>query len=272
MHTTIKALTWNKLLEVHKLFANANNDRKSTDIVYDQIKYKDVEITFYKNQTVYIKGHLSDDIKSKLLTLLDRNLYIGVDEVGVGETIGPVVACACWFDNIKDKEKALFINIKDSKKMNLNEITEVADKIKKLAKYECKIIEPKKFNELQEQLQNSKAINAILINNILTNVPTKDEIIIDAFATKGNYLKYIKDAGIKVTRDDLTFVEKSEEKYLEVAAAAILSKKAFNDWVIDYCKKNNIKLELKNNINTYKIFSELKDKDKHDNLIKKWRA
>ena len=54
--------------------------------------------------------------------IIDKNLYVGVDEVGVGENVGPYVSCAISYENYESKKKVVLKGIKDSKKMKHLEI------------------------------------------------------------------------------------------------------------------------------------------------------
>ncbi|MDK2791630.1 MAG: ribonuclease [Deferribacteres bacterium] len=130
-------------------------------------------------------------------------LILGVDEVGRGCLAGPVVACACLFD-----EKFSYPEIKDSKKLS---------------------------EKKRESLYNYILSNCIeysfgvvcsyIIDRVNILNATKQAMQIAISGIKSDYDKVVIDAvKLKNLKKPSESPVKAEDKYLSVAAASILAK------------------------------------------------
>jgi ABC-type proline/glycine betaine transport system substrate-binding protein len=70
------------------------------------------------------------------------------------------------------------------------------------------------------------------------------------------------------------FTTKAEDKYMEVAAGAIVAKAMYNLWVVEYLNEQGIDFKIKNKLDVQGLWKSIKDgkiiiKDK-DSFIKDW--
>lgn len=283
MNLFIKAYNKNVFLNFYKKINNQNeNTKRENDVIFDIINWKNYQITFYKNNSIYIKEifettdnkFLNEELKNIIqTTLVDKNMYIGFDEVGVGETIGPIVVCGFRFKDIDKKNEAILLNIKDSKKMTRFEINNVAKKIINLGEYYYILLTPKQFNDLKIKIDNVKAINAILQNEIQLKFKNlKNVRIVDMFVNESKYQEYLTKYSKNIYNGKLTFIEQAEEKYLEVACAAIIAKYHYNNWVLGELNKFNIKIDFDKKISQEKM-KKYFDKNEilKETFYKKWK-
>ncbi len=274
MYLTIKAPTKDKFLKFHSFF---NRIEKSEDqIKFDEFKYdNNLKISFYKNLTIMFNGEINTTIKERMKILVDENLYIGIDEVGVGEGFGPFIACGFTFNNLSDKFDSLFFGIRDSKKLDLLKIKEISKKLETKGKFYCVIIEPKKFNDIwKNKINNVKAINAISQNQICLNFKNeKRDVIMDQFVNSKKYFEYLNTYTKNIYDGRIIFETKSEDKYLEVAASAIIAKNKFNDWTLNLLQKNNIKFPIGDRINNLQLsnyFKKYLNNELKEMVLKEW--
>lgn len=245
---------------------------KPGEHVLDEIVYKGVNITFYKTGTVLFNGNYKL-LEKEIETLIDPKLYVGIDEVGVGENIGPYVSCAVKFNNYNSKKNVVMHGIKDSKKMKAHEVAEAAEVIKANAEVHCVVLEPQDFNVKYKQVKNMKALNALAQNSILLNYPKDNEFVTDEFVNENKYKEYMETFNVKEVRD-IKLVQKAEDKYMEVAAGAIVAKAYFNNWLVEFTNEHNLPLQIKDRVNANKLWSDIKEGrvqfDKPELLLKDW--
>ncbi|MBQ5543677.1 MAG: ribonuclease HIII [Mycoplasmataceae bacterium] len=156
---------------------------------------------------------------------------IGADEVGVGDYFGGIVTCAVFLDETLTK-KISYLDIKDSKKLSNQKVIEIAKQLIKLVPYNAKIISPKQYNFLYDKYNNSHVIKTYAHNYAISQLKTRlnlnDAIVIlDEYATKENYNKYLAILNEKNPVKIDIFEEKAERKYLCVAAASIIARYYF---------------------------------------------
>ena len=169
--------------------------------------------------------------KDKKQVIIDPKIYnassIGSDEVGTGDYFGPIVVTATYVsrDNIKWLES---LGVKDSKKLNDNQIMELVPKIIKKIPYSTIVLSNKEYNEKYSADINMNKIKAILHNKVLVNMHEKyesDYIVVDEFAKKFVYYNYLK--GLPRVERNITFMTKAENKCLSVACASMISRYVF---------------------------------------------
>lgn len=274
MYLTIKAYSMNAFKEFYSLYAN--NKFRKNEIIFDEIIVDNVKIIFYNNLTIFFNGILSQKLINSIDILIDKQLYVGSDEVGIGEGVGPIVVCAVKFTNYFAKKKVILSNIKDSKKMNYMDINRASNIIKENSIFKIEVLEPKKFNILYKKIKNIKLINAILHNKVIDEFSKNDIKIIDAFASEKKFNEYLLSQNIikSMSKEKIILEQKAEEKYYEVAAAAIIAKDYYNEWLINWAQKNKIKLSINKKINAQKLYLDWKNKKieiKNPNeIIKDW--
>ncbi len=264
---------------------NLNNLREvksGNQYIYKVYYFNENKIIFYHNLTFTIEGtHLGLDLEREIVKFfMDDNLYIGSDEVGVGESIGPIVVCGVTFKNKLQKEHFFKLGMIDSKKINYNKILMLGKEIKESVPHKCVILSVEKFNRyyLEENI-NIKLLNSIFHNRIHEELGKnfKNRIsVIDEFVSKKKYLEYIDSSVNDVFfENEYIFETKAENKYIEVAAASILAKYIFNKHIVDVLEKNKISINkyIKNSINYNQIAGDInKNIIKIDDvLIKTWK-
>ncbi len=245
---------------------------RSQQYIIDEVFYKGVKITLYTTLTVLIKGDVSN-IMEEIDLLIDTKMYVGVDELGVGENIGPYVVCAVKFNDYKSKVNVVLHGIKDSKKMSHKEIIDASKVIMKNSKYECIGLAPSDFNKEYSKIKNMKALNAIAQNDLHMKFKDDPNHVTDEFVNQRKYFEYLSNFG-KEPFEDIFFTTKAEDKFVEVAAAAIISKAKYNNWLIDYLDKHNIYYKIDKKLNSNEIWTRIKNnkiilKDRNE-LVKDW--
>ncbi|NQX83289.1 MAG: hypothetical protein HRS50_01055 [Mycoplasmataceae bacterium] len=231
MYTSIKAYSQKSFMKFY-LKLNGSKTYSDKKITFDVIDYDDIQITFYCNLTILFRGFLSKKIKLLIDIIIDKELYVGSDEVGVGETIGPMVAVALRFNSYEDKKIVILNGIKDSKKMSAKEIQEKAKFIMNHSTYYVANMIPETFNKKYKLLPNVKAINALMQNQLHKKFEGKGyKHITDQFVNEKKYKEYILNSNNKPFKGNLLLLTKAEEKYLEVSAAAIIDKSIYNIWI-----------------------------------------
>jgi ribonuclease HIII len=155
---------------------------------------------------------------------------IGSDEAGTGDYFGPMTVAAT-FVNEDQFQLVKELGVKDSKLLNDQQISEIAQKLIKVVPYSLLILHNPKYNELQQKGYNQGKMKAFLHNKTLHNVVTKingtqcDGVLIDQFCEPGVYFNYLK--GQEINLPNLYFKTKAESAHLSVAAASIIARYAF---------------------------------------------
>ena len=153
---------------------------------------------------------------------------IGSDEVGTGDYFGPIVVTAAYVskENIPFLEE---IGVKDSKKLNDDQILEIVPKFIKKIPYESIILTNKEYNNNYSTDLNMNKIKALLHNKVLYKLSSQikdyEYIIVDQFAESYVYFNYLKQSS-NVVRN-ITFFTKGEDKHLAVACASLISRYIF---------------------------------------------
>ncbi|BDU67688.1 MAG: hypothetical protein TYPL_3410 [Candidatus Tyloplasma litorale] len=277
MYLSIKSYSKEKFLEFYQAIGGRKT-KSNDDIVFDNKIYDNVKITFYTNLNILFNGKINKKLEKLIDIIIDKELYVGSDEVGIGESIGPIVVVALKFKNYDSKKKVILNGIKDSKKLSAKEIDQKSKFIKKYSDFKIMIMPPNKFNNIYKKLNNIKAINALMQNELHKKFENENNIhITDQFVNENKYNEYILNSNNEPFKGKLILLTKAEEKYLEVAAAAIIAKSIFNNWLINKFKEDGIKINIENNkrLNSWKLFQELNNGtikvDNKNEYIKKWK-
>jgi ribonuclease HIII len=197
-------------------------------------KSNQTTITAYNSMKVVFQGENADYEASiwtnEAFTKPTSNYHehiIGSDEVGKGDYFGPLIVCASFVDqDIIELAKGL--GIKDSKKMTDSDILKIGEILSKKVCFSLLKVDNVLYNTLKEQGLNVNEILAKTHNKAILNLVKKlnqePKAIVDEFASRKNYLKYL-------SNDDVyphtTLVPKAEDKYLAVAISSILARYQF---------------------------------------------
>lgn len=170
----------------------------------------------------------------------------GSDEVGTGDTFGPVVVvCA-----IVDKDDICFLdelNIKDSKELTDKQITDIGNKLINKIKHSFIMLKNNAYNKATETF-NLNEIKAALHNLCYVNLESKyntlpELCIIDDFCGENKYFEYLeRNKEIKDIYRNVKLETKAENKYISVAVASIIARYYFIKEFDELCKRYNMDL------------------------------
>ena len=152
---------------------------------------------------------------------------IGSDEVGTGDFFGPVCVVASYVD-IAGLAKLEKLGVKDSKKLNDEDILRIGPTLIKEFDYSSLSLDNLKYNEVHEGGLNMNAIKAKMHNRCLHNVHLRHQkamLCQDQFAEEDLYYSYLKDE--KDVEKDIIFETKGESKFPSVALASCIARYSF---------------------------------------------
>ena len=169
--------------------------------------------------------------------------HFGVDESGKGDLFGPLVIAGVYVDG--DLARQLRdAGVRDSKGIGTDKkIRELAEVIRKSgAPSEIIVIGPEKYNQLYAKIGNLNRLlawgHARIIENLCARVPSCPRALSDKFADARVLQKALLENGRKIQLDQRT---KAESDYA-VAAASILAREGFIDWLDKHGKELGITL------------------------------
>jgi ribonuclease HIII len=160
---------------------------------------------------------------------------IGSDEVGTGDFFGPITVVAAY---VKKEQIPLLkeLGVRDSKDLNDEKIVAIAKVIKNVVPFSLMTLKNDKYNQVQKSGMSQGKMKAVLHNQAILNVlekisPEKPEaILIDQFVQPSSYFQHIK--GQKaIAKENVYFSTKAEGIHLAVAAASILARYAFIQYI-----------------------------------------
>lgn len=160
---------------------------------------------------------------------------IGSDEVGTGDFFGPITVVAAY---VKKEDIPLLkeLGVRDSKDLNDEKIIAIAKVIKDIVPFSLMTLRNEKYNQVQRSGMSQGKMKAILHNQAILNVlekisPVKPEaILIDQFVQPSTYFQHIKGQRA-IANQDVYFSTKAEGIHLAVAAASILARYAFIQYI-----------------------------------------
>ncbi|MEH7332652.1 ribonuclease HIII [Neobacillus drentensis] len=211
-------------------------------------------ITAYKSGKVLFQGNASETeagrwggnpapvsskgksaAKGDLPAGIGEMSVIGSDEVGTGDFFGPITVVAAY---VKKEHIPLLkeLGVRDSKDLNDEKIIEIAKVIKDVIPFSLMTLKNEKYNQVQQKGMSQGKMKAILHNQAILNVlgkisPEKPEaILIDQFVQAGTYFQHVKGQK-EVAKENVYFSTKAEGIHLAVAAASILARYAFIQYI-----------------------------------------
>jgi len=168
---------------------------------------------------------------------------VGSDEVGVGDYLAPLVVTSVYVD-AKQIEKLRAIGVKDSKSMTDSRICAIAEQIKDILPHKTVVFENKYYNAMIEKGLNAHVVKSFLHNKTLSELTSilpvyPEYLIVDEFASKGHHLKYLNQLPKKpvILEKNLHFVKNGESVHIAVAAASILARQAFVEYMDNLSEK-----------------------------------
>lgn len=244
--------TLNEIIEMKNYYNSFLMDKNPPGSVF-AAKTPSCTITAYKSGKVLFQGNSSEveagkwgvshaaptkynpvktkSAKGDLPDGIGQMSVIGSDEVGTGDFFGPITVVAAY---VKRADIPLLkeLGVRDSKDLNDEKIIAIAREIKNIIPYSLLTLKNDKYNQLQQSGMTQGKMKAILHNKAIANVlkkisPEKPEaILIDQFVQSGTYFQHLK--GQKsIMKENVFFSTKAEGIHISVAAASILARYAF---------------------------------------------
>jgi ribonuclease HIII len=171
--------------------------------------------------------------------------HFGVDESGKGDFFGPLVIAGVYVDP-GIARKFLDAGVVDSKRIGSDaRIRTLADMIRKssLGLVETVLIGPAKYNELYEKFGNLNRLlgwgHARVIENLLARKPGCLRSLSDQFADAGVIRASLLKHGRKITIEQRPRAESD----IAVAAASIVAREAFINWLDRKSKELGLRLQ-----------------------------
>ena len=171
--------------------------------------------------------------------------HFGVDESGKGDFFGPLVIAGAYVDR-GIAHKLLDAGVVDSKRISSDaRIRALADIIRKTSQglVEKVLIGPAKYNELYEKFGNLNRLlgwgHARVIENLLARKPACPRSLSDQFADA----RVIKESLLRHGRKIMIEQRPRAESDIAVAAASILAREAFINWLERKGKELGLRLE-----------------------------
>jgi ribonuclease HIII len=171
--------------------------------------------------------------------------HFGVDESGKGDFFGPLVISGAYVDQ-GIARKLLDAGVVDSKRVSSDaRIRVLADTIRKssLSLVETVLIGPTKYNELYEKFGNLNKLlgwgHARVIENLLAKKPDCPRALSDQFADARVVEQSLLRHGRKIKIEQ----RPKAESDIAVAAASILAREAFINWLERKGKEIGLRLD-----------------------------
>jgi ribonuclease HIII len=170
--------------------------------------------------------------------------HFGIDESGKGDFFGPLVIAGVYVDR-EVARTFLDAGIQDSKRIGSDKrIRDLAKIIRSTpgAIGDAVTVGPERYNDLYEKFGNLNSLlgwgHARVIENLLARRPDCPRALSDKFADASVIEKALLKHGQKIRLEQRTRAESD----LAVAAASILAREAFIDWLESRGKALGVKL------------------------------
>lgn len=171
--------------------------------------------------------------------------HFGIDESGKGDFFGPLVIAGVYVD-AGIARKLLNSGVQDSKRISSDaRIHALAETIRKttMGLFDTVLIGPARYNDLYEKFGNLNKLlgwgHARVIENLLAKKPDCPRSLSDQFADSTVIEKSLLQHGSKIDIQQRTKAESD----IAVAAASILAREAFIDWLDRLGKKFGVRLD-----------------------------
>lgn len=250
----------NQVNQLRDILEQENYEFKHKDYAIFSAKKNRLNITVYeKGPKVLIQGK---DTKEFVKFILEPKIlgfakldyeeqlfpkmfepHFGIDESGKGDFFGPLVIAGAYTD--KNLARSLIdAGITDSKKISDSKIKKLSKIIKESSgiEYEIILISPEKYNELYSKIGNLNNLlawgHAKCIENLCQKKPECQRALSDQFAKSSVLESSLGNKGQKILLEQRT---KAEED-VAVAAASVLARNHFVDWMDKNSNKLGIEL------------------------------
>jgi ribonuclease HIII len=171
--------------------------------------------------------------------------HFGIDESGKGDFFGPLVIAGVYVDKGIARQ-LMDAGVQDSKRIGSDaRIRKLADTIRKvtISLTNKVLIGPAAYNRLYRDFGNLNSLlgwgHARVIENLLEKKPDCPRALSDQFADGRVIERALLEHGRKIRIEQRTKAESD----IAVAAASILAREAFIDWLESHGKKMGVQLE-----------------------------
>src|SRR5947207_590465 len=170
--------------------------------------------------------------------------HFGVDESGKGDFFGPLVIAGVFVDR-KTARQLLDLGVQDSKRIGSDaRIHALAKEIRRIAREGTDVVAigPARYNELYKKFGNLNSLlgwgHARVIENLLSRKPDCRRSLSDKFADSRVIVNALLRHGRKILIEPRTRAQSD----IAVAAASVLAREAFIDWLERKGKELGVKL------------------------------
>lgn len=152
---------------------------------------------------------------------------LGFDESGKGDYFGPLVFAGAIVPEELEPE-LLKLGVSDSKKISDSKIKSLFALIKDKIEWQVRVLEPIIYNSLYEEWGNLNLLLVEQYREFLKDFPNAkyNSIILDRFSSSDRQNKMIS-AGVNTS----FIIEPQAERYTAVAAASVIARYHFIDWL-----------------------------------------
>lgn len=161
-----------------------------------------------------------------------NSCYMGTDESGKGDYFGPLVIAAVCV-NEQTRERLAALEVRDSKKITDKKARRIADRL--VAEIPCSVVTigSEKYNELYSKIRNLNRLLAWGHARVIENLLVECNVAL-AVADQFGDPKYIENALMQKGRKIRLIQETKAERYIGVAAASIIARARFLDFLDRY--------------------------------------
>ncbi len=170
--------------------------------------------------------------------------HFGIDESGKGDFFGPLVIAGVYVDR-SSARKLMEAGVQDSKRIGSDaRIRSLAEVIRETSRegVDMVAIGPARYNELYRKFGNLNSLlgwgHARVIENLLGRRPDCPRALSDKFADQRVIERALLEHGQRIQLEQRTKAESD----VAVAAASILAREAFIDWLERKGKELGVKL------------------------------
>jgi len=241
MNTIVMKMGKDDLQNLIKALTSQQGNNNNPYVTF-AAKVKGVTVLVYTSGKVVFQGANAETIaeqfgyqsasQSTSDTANGQNMpLIGSDEVGNGSYFGGLAVVASF---VTPGDHALLkkLGVDDSKNLTDSKIRQIAPILENNIKHKALLLSPQKYNQVvgKGKMHNAVSVKVALHNQaiylLLQDGVKPEKIVIDAFTSRQNYQKYLKNEANQFA-NPLTLEEKAEGKYLAVAVSSIIARNLF---------------------------------------------
>ncbi|MDB4784911.1 ribonuclease HIII [Akkermansiaceae bacterium] len=170
--------------------------------------------------------------------------HFGIDESGKGDYFGPLIVAGVY-TNSEITRALMNAGIMDSKRIGSgNRVRELAGKIRAEVGNRYKVIRwaPSRYNLLYKEYNNVNLMlargHATVIKDLSVRVPSCGRALSDQFTKAPLIARELKNRGVRLNLEERTKAEND----IAVAAASILARESFLDWMDKVSRKIGLEL------------------------------